>query len=266
MSITGVAHRELHPASFKDVQRTKTHELPVMPGFLGSHASPECPVYPVSPVSNGEGLDKQVENMLVRFGSGNACTEPNTARKKLWKLARDLKAIEKGTGRQLPVAALLVAFNEWYRLSQRFLDPAKSRDDYLADFLAGLGRVRVPTGEGDKLNKALEAVSKMPVSDLPLIPGLPDAGESWRRLAAVHRELFRLCGGKTYFLSYRDAAKAGNELSPQSAHAITLALDRLGVIKIVSKGKAGLNSRKAAEFRYLLPESENVPEEEDQRW
>jgi len=33
---------------------------------------------------------------------------------------------------------------------------------------------------------------------------------------------------------------------------------RLGVIEIISKGKAGLNSKKAAEFRYLLAEAENV--------
>jgi hypothetical protein len=47
------------------------------------------------------------------------------------------------------------------------------------------------------------------------------------------------------------------ELTSSSAHTITLALDRFGVIKIVSKGKAGLNSRKAAQFRYLLPQTEN---------
>jgi hypothetical protein len=35
-----------------------------------------------------------------------------------------------------------------------------------------------------------------------------------------------------------------------------------GVIKMVSKGKAGSNSRKAAEFRYLLPETESNGEED----
>ena len=37
----------------------------------------------------------------------------------------------------------------------------------------------------------------------------------------------------------------------------------VGVIDFVNKGKAGLNSGKAAEFRYLLPESENGAEEND---
>jgi len=38
---------------------------------------------------------------------------------------------------------------------------------------------------------------------------------------------------------------------------------RLRVIEIVSNGKAGLNSREAAEFRYLLPESESAEEGDD---
>jgi hypothetical protein len=51
--------------------------------------------------------------------------------------------------------------------------------------------------------------------------------------------------------------------SQQQAHKITFALATVGVIEIVNKGRAGLNSRKAAEFRYLLPQSENGAEEDD---
>jgi hypothetical protein len=248
MSITGVAHRELLPASFKDVQCTTTHELPVWPESL---EFPECPVSLVYPVSNGQGPEKALEAL----GARNACTARNTARRRLWTLVRDLKAVEKGTGRELPITARMVAFDEWYRLSQPFLDPEKTRDDYLAEFLAGLGKVRVPTGQGDTLNKALEAVAKYSLSELPVIPGMPDAPESWRKLAALHRELFRLCGSKTYFLSYRDAAKAQDGLNHQTAYNITFALARLGVIKVVRKGQARANGGKAAEFRYLLSES-----------
>src|SRR5437867_13456714 len=87
---------------------------------------------------------------------------------------------------------LMPAFDEWHRLSQPFLDPAKTRDDYLAEFVAGLRKVRVPTGEGDTLNKALEAVRKLSASELPVVPGIPDAHESWRRVLALHREISRL--------------------------------------------------------------------------
>jgi hypothetical protein len=70
--------------------------------------------------------------------------------------------------------------------------------------------------------------------------------------------------GIQYFLSYRDAAKVSNGLTPRKAHTITGALVKLGVIEIVCKGKAGLNGGEAAEFRYLLPQNENRADEEDE--
>jgi hypothetical protein len=136
-------------------------------------------------------------------------------------------------------------------------------DDHFGMFLAELTKVRVPTGEGDTINKALENVSKLPDSDSPLIPGYPGAPKSCRKLMALHREMSHLCEGNTYFLSYRDAAKVCEGLSHQEAHTITGALVRLRVLKIVSKGKPGLNSRKAAEFRYLLPETEGVEDDDE---
>jgi hypothetical protein len=123
-------------------------------------------------------------------------------------------------------------------------------------------RWQLERDEGDTLNKALEAVSKLSVSELPLIQGYANAPENWRRLVALHRELSRSCANGPYFLSYRNGAKVCDGLSEQKAYTITGALVRLGVIEIVRKGKAGLNSGKAAEFRYLLPQAESVLEVE----
>ena len=145
-------------------------------------------------------------------------------------------------------------FNEWHRISQPFLDAGKTRDDYLAAFLAEIGKVRVPTGEGETIRKALEHVSTLSVSELPVIPGMADAPESWRRLAALHRELSRRSPNKTYFLSCRDTAKAFPGLIHQTAYNINLALDRLGVVKIVRVGDRRPNG-KASSFRYLLPQN-----------
>jgi hypothetical protein len=234
-------------------------ELPVPPVCPVLPESPELPVSHVSPVSNGQGPEKA----LKAFAARNACTERNTARKRRWQLVRDLRALEKGIGRELIIGELMVVFGEWHRLSRPFLDPAKTQDEYLAMFLAELRKVRVPTGEGDTIRKALEAVSKLADSELPMIPGMPDAPESWRRLAALHRELSRLAANGTYFLSYRDAAKVCDGLSHQFAHTITFALARLGVIKIVRKGRARLNGGKAAEFRYLLSQTENGAEDDE---
>jgi hypothetical protein len=106
-------------------------------------------------------------------------------------------------------------------------------------------------------------VAKLPSDQLPAIPEKPNAPESWRRLAALHRELSRLCGTPTYFLAYRDAARVSDGLSHQEAYEITGALFTLRVIKIENNGQAGLNSRQASEFRYLLPPNENGAQEDD---
>ena len=152
------------------------------------------------------------------------------------------------------LAELAIAFDEWHRLSLPFLDPAKTREHYEAKFLSEYAKVRYATGEGT-LATALENVARLSLNQLPMIPGKPHAPECWRRLAAVHRELS--CGSAhyIYFLSYRDVANVFDTLSHQEAYAITGALVMLGVIKVESKGEAGLKSRKAAEFRYLLPDT-----------
>jgi hypothetical protein len=216
----------------------------------------ESPYVSVSPVSEGQSLDKNLEKALKELAARNACRRAeDAAERKRFKLARDVTGVEKKIGRKLTMAELKRTCDEWKCASVPFL--GFGDDDHFTVFLAELTKVRVPTGEDDTFNKALENVAKLLDSDLPEIPGYADAPKPVRKLAALHREMSRLCVGKIYFLSYRDAAKVCNDLSHQSAHMVTFALVRAGVIEIVRKGKAGLNSRKAAEFRYLLPESKN---------
>jgi hypothetical protein len=100
-------------------------------------------------------------------------------------------------------------------------------------------------------------VSTLSLDELSAILDLLNAPESWRKLLSLHRELSRLSANGIYFLSYRNAAEVCSGLTHQSAHSITGALVTLGAIEIVAKGKAGLNSRKAAEFHYLLSQGEN---------
>jgi hypothetical protein len=245
----------LEMAGFPPSRPPKSPEYPKPPSSPGCPESRTYPKYHESlvyPMSNGQAPEKAIKALVVR----NACTQRNTTRKKRWQLVRDLKAVEKGIGRELHIGELMIVFDAWYRLSRQFLDPAKTRDAYLAAFLAELRKVRVPTGEGDTINKALEAVSKLSVSELPIIPGMPDAPESWRRLGALHRELSRRSGNETYFVSCRDAAKASPGLSHQTAYNINLALTRLGVLEIVRIGDARPNG-KASKFRYILPQTKN---------
>src|SRR5205823_4500614 len=146
ISMTQAIKLYLDMAGFPPCHSHKSREYPKSResrAFPESLESPECPVSPVSPVSsNGQGLEKELKALAAR----NACTQRNTARKRCWQLLRDLRAVEKGIGRELTIGELMVVFDEWHRLSQLFLDPTKTRDDYLAEFVAGLRKVRVPTG------------------------------------------------------------------------------------------------------------------------
>ena len=214
----------------------------------------------MSPVSNGQGLEEELKNLAARC----ACCASDVAAKRRFELARGVRALEKQRGRKLTTGERMLAFNAWHRASGWYLGP-KTRDDHLASYLAELGKVRVPTGEGDTLKKALEHVSKLWVSELPVIPDYAEAPESWRRIAALHRELSRRSTNKnkTYFLSCRDAAKAYPGLSHQAANTINLALEQLGVVTIVRIGDKRAGG-KASEFRYLLPQAENgVSQTED---
>jgi hypothetical protein len=208
------------------------------------HGCPESHEFLVYPVSNALELEEELQEVAVR----NACIARETARRRRWQLVRDLSAVEKRISRKLAADELMLAFDSWYAVSAPHLDPKKTREDYCGLFLAEIGKVRVPTGEGEVLKMALAGIS---ASHLPEIPGRADAPESWRSVAALHRELARQSPSGTYFLSCRDAAKAHPSLNKDSANNINRALAQLGVIEIVRIGAAH-RGRNASEFRYLL--------------
>jgi hypothetical protein len=231
-------------SDFSNIIPSKQTFLPSPPSL--PHAFPESHGFPVYPVSNSQELEKELEEVALH----NACTECHTARERRWQLVRDLNAIEKRLARKLHSDEAMRTFNKWYGFSQRYLDSKKTRDDYLARLLGEGGKVRVPTGEGEALKKALEHVWTLSALSCRNCRKLAEPPESWRRLAALHRELARQSANGTYFLSCRDAAKASPSLSHQTAYDINLALDRLSVIKIVRVGDARPGGN-ASEFRYL---------------
>jgi hypothetical protein len=124
------------------------HNISFLGGLQGnSHhelsGSPKCPV-PLSicvsglPVSEGQAL----EDVLRALAARNACTEPSTGRERLWKLLRDLKAIEEGIGSELDIADVAAAAGAINRI-QRRRDPRDglrvSGSESHAQFL-GIGR------------------------------------------------------------------------------------------------------------------------------
>ncbi len=206
------------------------------------------------PVSGGRAAQGDMERELTKLAADNACTARKGAKTRRFKLARGLATIQMREGRKLAPSELITACGEWFERSRPFLEPKETFEEHLAALIAQVSKVRVPTGEG-ALAVARAKVAKLSVSDLPAIPDCPAAPETWKRLAAIHRELSVANGGNTHFLSYRDAAQAIG-VSPQQAHDITFTLEAFGVFKIVDKGQAGPNGGKAAEFLYLLPEAE----------
>lgn len=238
-SVTDLDTRGEGVRIIKDRQDFFSSSLPL------HHVFPESHGFPVYPVSNSQELEKELEELAT----DNACMERGTARVRRWQLARDVIAIEKRISRKLNPDELMPTFNKWYGVSQPYLDPKKTRDVYLAKFLAELGKVRVATGEGDALKKAVERVSTLSVSELPAVAY---AAESWQRVAALHRELARQSANGAYFLSCRDAARAHPSLNKDSASIINRALVRLGVVSLARLGQPRPGGN-ASEFRYILP-------------
>jgi hypothetical protein len=138
---------------------TKEHDFFFSPLPL-PHVSPESHGFPVYPVSTSEELEKELEELARR----NACTARNSARKRRFQLLRHLAAIEKRITRKLSPDELSKTFSEWYCASRAHLDPKKTRDNYSGSFFGELGKVRVPTGDGEALKIALARVSTSPPS------------------------------------------------------------------------------------------------------
>jgi hypothetical protein len=194
-----------------------------------------------SPLSNGQELEEQLKTLAGRNAVGLGDKEAE----KRWQLARDERAVELAIERELTIPEQTLMLDEWIRLS---MVDSRKREEHLAAFLAEVRKVRVPTGQGDTVNKAVDRVSKLSSSELVKIPGMPNAPESWRRVATMHCEMHRLTSGNVYFLSCRDAAKASPRLTHQTANNINAILIKQKVIKVVEPGTAN----RATRYKYLL--------------
>lgn len=193
-----------------------------------------------------EGDSASFALVLQDLGRGCACYQRDTAREKRWKLWGDLKAIEKRLNRKLDIRECLIAFEAWHTVSGQFLDPAKTKEDYLARFLGERRKRRVATGEGDTLANALLRIEMLP---LPQIPKLPNAPLTWRRVAALHREMARATGGD-YFLGCRDAIKAAGLRSADQGRIINDALFACGLTQLKRAGR-GVPGGEASTWKYL---------------
>ena len=173
-------------------------------------------------------------------------TDIHQNHKKLFVLARALKAVEKRRGREFSQEELRRVFGQWHVAARRWLRPEKSSDDYWFEFLEARDNAKYPLGEG-VLQRAWEAAQKAPLPKVARQFETP----SLRLLVALCRELQRAAGDAPFYLSYRMAQTL---LRPQSSSTAALwlkGLVRSRVIKVIVKG--GPETNKATRYRYLHP-------------
>ena len=167
-------------------------------------------------------------------------------------MARAVRGLEQCLGRELSFDEQVAAFNGWYKKGAAFM--RGKYDKQLALFLRERASVKKPRGGDIAFRRMVKTVAELPASELPVISGFEGAApETWRRVAALHREKARHAKGGVYELSCRDTANALEGWDHRDAHALNDALAKAGVIEKVEKGAVGKRKGVAARWRYLLP-------------
>jgi CHC2 zinc finger len=111
LPLSGAMSLYLEMAGSPPSRPPKSHEYPKRLRFPECRKSLKYHESPVYPMSNGQGLEEELKGLAAR----NACTHAgDRAPRKRFKLARDLRALEKRNQRALPTAELVGVLDEWY--------------------------------------------------------------------------------------------------------------------------------------------------------
>src|SRR5262249_10994588 len=148
----------------------------------------KCSSFPVTPVPRSE---------LRTLGESCACSKKGSERRARFELARAVHGLEQCLGRGLSFDEQVTAFNAWYEEARAFMKG--KYDKQLALFLRERGSVKKPKGGDIAFRRMVKTVVELPDSELPVISAFEgDAPESWRRIAALHREKARQAKGGVY--------------------------------------------------------------------
>jgi hypothetical protein len=180
-------------------------------------------------------IDEAISECRV---SGNRDTN-----RPLFILAHKLRSTEEELNVRCSVDVIAQTLRRWQEQNH---DHLKEDHDYLAEFLDKLSLVRFPRGRA--LLQAVEVARKVaPPPQTALFS--PD----FQLLATLCSVLQHQAGEKPFFLDGRAAAKALGR--PHETVASWLrALCRLGVIRLISKGKRGVASR----YEYIEQRAANA--------
>jgi hypothetical protein len=166
--------------------------------------------------------------------------------KRLFFLARGIKALEAQAGRVWTEAELKVqVFLPWYTANPH-LRPGQSQDDYWFEFLRAYDAVQYPLGE-TFLDRAWQAAEQTTLPQVAMQFEDPEV----RQLVLWCRELQRLAGDAVFFLSTRSVQARFGLRHPMQAWRRLYGLCRAKILDPVEKGD--VNGKKATRYRYLEP-------------
>ena len=165
---------------------------------------------------------------------------------RLFDLARAIKAVETKQGSPYPIHMLRAAFNKWHARAKPFLRTDLSDDDYWMEFLDAYENAKHPLGV-DVVKLAWEAAQKAPVPVEATVFSTPEI----QKLAALCREMQRLCGASAFFLSGRTVQNLFGQPNHTNAARWLRGLRQAKILEVVDLG--GPDTMKATRFRYLPP-------------
>jgi len=165
--------------------------------------------------------------------------KPNTSNKQLHELAREVRGVEKRSGRRLTVSQYKRIFDRWAFASRQFLKPGH---DYFTEFLAKLDCVMVPKGE--TLQAAFEGAKRREPPPKVLVV----RNQGVRLLASLCRELQEMASDQPIMLHQMSIAKLFGHSDHKNISNWIKALKTLGVLQ---PAEAAIPRVKAARYFYL---------------
>jgi AraC-like DNA-binding protein len=173
-------------------------------------------------------------------------TDKHQSNKRLFLLARGIKALEKRLGREYSQTELRKIVDEWCEGATPFLREGQSRDDYWFEFLYGYERVKCPLGE-EVITRAWTRAKKLAP---PKIAGRFEQ-EKVRQLVALCRELQQIAGDESFYLSCRTVARLFHHETHTTAARWLRGLRHSKIIRVTEQG--GPETNKASRYKYLHP-------------
>ena len=161
---------------------------------------------------------------------------------RLFTLARGIRTLEIDSNPFTP-DQLRDAFDQWFKLAEKFRRPDQTRDEYWVQFLSAYASARVPLGQG-VIPQAWKAVQTKPAPK-EATDNFTDA--NMHLVVALCRELQIIAGQGPFYLSSRTVQRLLHHDGHVTAARWLKALCTLKILAVVEQG----TTKRATRYRYL---------------